>query len=119
MLRAPRVNRPVKERRRGWRIAIHAGAALATLVWAVVLAYGFVIFSFGFSVCGTATAHEVQAYRSMVLKFGLLGALAPFLVGVFLRRLGERSGPWFAVAAFVVVIAVIARLTAQPSHWCF
>jgi hypothetical protein len=119
MLRDPRVERPVKERSRRRRIAIHAAAAIAMVVWGVVLTFAFAIFSFGFSVCGPATAHEVHAYRDMVLELGLVGALGPLAVAMLLRRLGERAAPWFAVAGFVVVMAVIARLTAQPSRWCF
>ena len=119
MLRDPRPARPVEKRGRGRRIALHAGAALMVLAWGVVLSWAFVIFSFGFSVCGTATSHEVHAYRGMVLKFGLLGAVAPLAIGALFRRLGERSAPWFAVAAFVAGVAVAARLTAQPSQWCF
>ena len=103
----------------GWRVAIHAGAALVTiLLWAAVtFAFGFV--AFGTSVCGGATAHEVRTYRLALLGYGLLVTLVPLAVGTIIRYVRECSWPWFALAAIVSIVAVVGTLSAQPQQWCF
>jgi hypothetical protein len=108
-------------RRRGLgrRIAIQLGAVLTTIaLWAAV-SFAFVFVSFATSVCGTATANEVRGYRSAVLGYGLLMSLVPLGIGSLVRHVKEHAWPWFALAAVAAIVAVIAGLSAQPTHWCF
>lgn len=103
----------------GRRILIHGGAALVTfLSWWVVLAILGAV-AFGSSVCGSASTGEVWGYRETLLKFGLLGASVPLIQGAVIRRLGERSWPWFALAGIAAVFVVISALHSQPSQFCF
>jgi hypothetical protein len=76
----------------GWRVAIHGGGALATiLLWAAAtFAFGFV--AFGSSVCGTATADQVRTYRLALLGYGLLVTLVPLVVGTIVRLSESAPG---------------------------
>jgi hypothetical protein len=67
----------------------------------------------------TATAHQVRGYRLVSLGYGFLMALVPLVAGTIIRSVGERSWPWFAVAAIATVIAVVGGLSAHPSQFCF
>jgi uncharacterized membrane protein len=113
------VARETEPRRPARRIAIHAGAALVTIAFAVGLTFAFVFVDFVTSVCGTATAHEVRTYRLALVGYAVLLTFIPLAVGMVIRRVGERSWPWFALAAIVALVAAIGTPSAQPSHWCF
>jgi hypothetical protein len=113
------VARETEPRHLGRRVAIHAGAALVAILLSVALTYAFVFVDFVTSVCGTATAREVRTYRLALLGYDVLVTSVPLAVGTVIRRVGERSWPWFALAAIVAAVAAIGTLGAQPSHWCF
>ena len=103
----------------GWRVAIHAGAALVTLgLWAA-LTVAFAFLSFGTSVCGSATAHQVRIYRLALLAYDALVVLVPLTIGTIVHHMRERSWPWFALGAAVGVFALIGTWHAQPGQWCF
>ena len=103
----------------GRRILIHVGAAVVTfLSWWVLLAILGAV-AFGSSVCGTATAGQVWDYRYELLKYGLIGAAVPLVLGALIHRLHERSWPWFALGVIAAVFVVVSALHAQVSQFCF
>ena len=103
----------------GRRIATHAGGAVVTLAsWWVIVAITVEV-SFQSSVCGQVTAQQSHTYRAEVLKYGLLGACVPLLVGALIWCLGERAWPWLVVAALAAGYVLYSGLHAQVQQFCF
>lgn len=107
-----------RRRLRG-RILIQSGGALVTVIWWELLAFAFSFYEWGLAVCGTPTPAETHAYRAAMLKCTLVGAVAPFAVGVIVHHFGERSWPWFALTAIVCIAAVVWGLSAHATQSCF
>jgi hypothetical protein len=108
---------------RRWRIAgivaVHVVGGLVTIASWCGIFVAVVLVRWDNSVCGTATAQEVHDSRIASLGFGLLVASAPLVVGVVIRLLKMRAWPWFAIAAFLAVVALVASVRTQPEQWCF
>jgi uncharacterized membrane protein YhaH (DUF805 family) len=111
---------PENERTARRRLVVgHVIAVLATAAYWFVLACIFAFVSWGNSVCGDATAHDVAAQRQATFGFTLLAAGAPAVAAIAFGRRRPRSAiAWLAVTVVVVAIGLVSSAHAQPSQWC-